>query len=89
MSLRAVIAAVLVINVITILAFWFDKMRAVAGTRRIREADLLGLAIIGGSPGALIARSLFRHKTRKQPFSTQLWLITALQAGALIGFLSV
>ena len=69
----------------TMLRFWQDKRRARAGDRRIPEADLLGLALIGGSPGALLARHLFRHKTRKEPFSTHLQLIAALQAGALIG----
>ena len=43
------------------------------------------LALAGGSPGALLARRLFRHKTRKQPFSTQLFMIAAIQAGAAIG----
>ena len=77
--------ALLVLNVFTMLRFWQDKKRAVAGERRIPEAHLLGLALIGGSPGALAARTLFRHKTRKQPFSTWLFLIVAVQAGVLIG----
>jgi uncharacterized membrane protein YsdA (DUF1294 family) len=67
------------------LRFWQDKQRAMAAEPRIRESDLLGLAVLGGSPGALLARRLFRHKTRKEPFSTQLLVITALQAGAAIG----
>jgi uncharacterized membrane protein YsdA (DUF1294 family) len=75
----------LTLNALTMLRFWQDKQRAIAGVRRIPEADLLGLALIGGSPGALLARRWFRHKTRKEPFSTQLLLIVALQAGALIG----
>ena len=80
------LGALLILNAWTMLRFWQDKERAIAGARRIAEADLLGLAIIGGSPGALLARHLFRHKTRKQPFSTWLLLIAALQAGAIIGF---
>lgn len=80
-----VIGALVLINTWTALRFWQDKQRAMAGDRRIPESDLLGLALIGGSPGALLARRLFRHKTRKQPFSTYLFLIVALQAGALIG----
>ena len=87
MTIGVFLAALLALNLLTILAFWQDKMRAVAGERRIPEAELLGLAIFGGSPGALLARQIFRHKTRKQPFSTHLFLIVALQAGALIGFL--
>lgn len=77
--------ALLAVNCWTMLRFWQDKRRAIAGERRIPEADLLGLALIGGSPGALLARRLFRHKTRKEPFSTRLLLIVALQMGALIG----
>ena len=77
------IVALIALNVFTMLCFWQDKQRAIAGRRRIAEADLLGLALIGGSPGALLARRMFRHKTRKQPFSTWLFLILALQAGIL------
>ncbi len=75
----------LAVNGLTILRFWQDKKRAIRGQRRISEGDLLGLALIGGSPGALLARHWFRHKTRKQPFSTQLMLIVVLQIGALAG----
>lgn len=77
------------INLWTILRFWQDKRRAMAGERRISEGDLLGLALIGGSPGALLARHLFRHKTRKEPFSTQLLVIAVLQIGAIIGFVLI
>ena len=83
--LLALIVLAVCVNLLTVLLFWWDKRRAIAGERRIREADLLGLAFFGGSPGALLARRLFRHKTRKQPFSTQLLLIVAIQLGALIG----
>ena len=80
-----ILSLLVVVNVWTMLCFWQDKRRAVAGERRIREADLLALALVGGSPGAFLARHLFRHKTRKEPFSTRLLVIAALQAGAAIG----
>ena len=79
------VGGLLLVNYWTVVRFWQDKMRAQAGERRIPEADLLGLALIGGSPGALLARHIFRHKTRKEPFSTYLLLIVVLQLGALIG----
>ena len=79
------IVGFLAVNAWTVLRFWQDKQRAIAGARRIAESDLLGLALMGGSPGALLARRWFRHKTRKKPFSTYLLLIAALQAGALLG----
>ena len=73
------------VNCWTFVRFWQDKQRSRAGERRVSESDLLGLALIGGSPAALLARHLFRHKTRKQPFTTQLYAIVALQVMALIG----
>jgi uncharacterized membrane protein YsdA (DUF1294 family) len=80
------IPALLIVNLWTMLRFYDDKHRARQGKRRIPEADLLALALIGGSPGAFAARHLFRHKTRKQPFSTWLMLIAVVQIGAAIGF---
>ena len=82
----AAIALLVAVNAWTMLRFWQDKQRAIAAKRRIPEASLLGLALIGGTPGALLARHLFRHKTRKQPFSTWLILIFMVQIGAVIAF---
>lgn len=78
--------AFVAINAWTIIRFWDDKQSAVAGRRRIPEASLLQLALLGGTPGAFLARHLFRHKTRKEPFSTYLQIIAAMQLGLLIGF---
>jgi uncharacterized membrane protein YsdA (DUF1294 family) len=80
-----ILAALVGVNVWTYGCFCFDKHCARAGLRRIPERNLLSLAAAGGWPGALLARHVFRHKTRKEPFSTQLQLIAALEAGALIG----
>ena len=84
--LLAAFLFLLAINCVTILRFREDKRRAIAGARRIPEADLLWLALIGGAPGALLARKLFRHKTRKEPFSTRLQLIAVVQAGCILGY---
>jgi len=70
------------INFIAFAAFGIDKMLAEANARRISEATLLQLALVGGSPGAYAGRHLFRHKTRKQPFSNALHCIAALHAVA-------
>lgn len=51
-----------------------DKSRAVAGQRRISESTLLLVALLGGALGASVARKMYRHKTRKQPFSALLTL---------------
>ncbi|UVO50240.1 DUF1294 domain-containing protein [Sphingomonas sp. SUN019] len=73
------------INAAAVAAFAIDKRRAIEGEWRIAESTLLTLALIGGSPGALWARARFRHKTRKQPFATQLDLIAMIQSGLVFG----
>lgn len=86
MDMWFVVAALIAMNLGTIALFWLDKRYAQNGDRRISESTLLTWAIFGGSPGALLARQLFRHKTRKQPFSTMLYVICVLQIGLLIGW---
>ena len=73
------------INFIAFASFGIDKMLAEASMWRISESTLLLWALAGGSPGAYAARHLFRHKTRKQPFSNELHGIAAMQAFALVG----
>jgi uncharacterized membrane protein YsdA (DUF1294 family) len=71
--------AFLILNLATFTLFGLDKTLARAGRRRVAERRLLGLALLGGTPGAYAARAVFRHKTRKQPFSGHLFRIAALQ----------
>ena len=58
-----------------------DKAAAIRGAERIPEATLLSLAILGGSPGAILAMLLLRHKIRKPPFALGLPIIALVQAG--------
>lgn len=67
------------INLITFLTFGWDKRCAIMNRRRISEATLLRLALLGGSLGAKVAQRYFRHKTSKQPFGRQLNGILWLQ----------
>ena len=69
----------LIINSLELLLFALDKRRARFGRWRISERTLLVAALIGGTLGAYCGRRLFRHKTRKQPFSTLLHVIAILQ----------
>ncbi|KRA62638.1 hypothetical protein ASD89_22875 [Caulobacter sp. Root656] len=78
-----------VLNLATFLVFGWDKLAAVRGQPRIPERLLLVLAALGGSPGALVARPVFRHKTRKQPFGAWLTLIVFVQVVAVIAGLAV
>ncbi len=66
------------INLVTFAMFAWDKHSAINGQRRISESTLLMLAFFGGTPGAIAAQQRLRHKTRKQPFRSQLILIAGL-----------
>ena len=76
--------ALIAVNFIAFAAFGIDKALAEGGHRRIAESTLLTWALLGGSPGAYAGRQLFRHKTRKQPFSSQLHGIAGLQIALII-----
>ena len=41
-----------------------DKRRAKRGAWRVKERTFFLLALLGGSPGALLGMWTFRHKTR-------------------------
>lgn len=73
------------INAMTFAAFASDKRRATNGGRRVPERVLLQLAAFGGTIGAFAAQQLLRHKTRKEPFRSQLWLIALIQFVLLVG----
>ena len=72
------------INVIAFLAFGWDKRQAERDGSRIAERTLIGLALFGGALGALIGQQVFRHKTKKQPFRTLLWLAAAINLLAAV-----
>jgi uncharacterized membrane protein YsdA (DUF1294 family) len=61
-----------VTNVVTFALFWIDKKASVKGSWRIPEARLLFWTRLGGSVGAKLAQRILRHKTRKQPFASDL-----------------
>lgn len=70
-------------NLAAYVAFALDKSFARRGLWRISERTLLTLAFVGGSAGAVLAQRLLRHKTRKEPFRTQLLGIVALHVAVL------
>jgi len=61
-------------------AFGFDKLSAIAHWLRVPEWVLIGLALAGGTIGAVLAMLVFRHKTAKRSFQWRFWLAVALQA---------
>ena len=55
-------------SVLSFLMYWMDKSAANWGERRIPEASLHLVDLLGGWPGALLAQAAFRHKTVKASF---------------------
>ena len=76
----------IIINIITIAAYGLDKRAAIDHKFRIRESTLLGLAVIGGSVGALIGMHAFNHKVRKAYFAIGVPVILVIQIIALFLF---
>ena len=66
------------VNVTTFLLYWQDKSAAQKQVGRVPELVLHALALAGGTPGALLAGRLFRHKTRKWQFQAVYWPTVAL-----------
>jgi len=63
-----------------------DKSAAEQGRWRTSESTLHAIALVGGWPGALVARRVFRHKTTKQPFRTIFWVTVIVNCMALAWF---
>lgn len=72
------------VNMIAFLAYGIDKKRAVRKQWRISEKALLGMAVLGGSIGALAGMKIFHHKTRKAKFFVGVPVILA--AELIVGF---
>ena len=73
------------INLLALLAFGWGASRARRRRRKIPERRMLWLAILGGSPGALLGCWIFRVKTRSRGPVAWLLAIAAAQAG--LGYL--
>lgn len=93
MTLSRVLPPLLVayaaLSLVLFAMYGFDKAAAKRGGRRIPEASLHLVAVLGGWPGALAARHLFRHKTKKQPFRAVFWCTVILNCIAVASLLTV
>ena len=75
------------VNAVTFFMYGIDKWKAKKARRRISEATLLGLAVIGGSIGAWIGIKVWHHKTLHKKFKYGVPLILLLQIAALTALL--
>ena len=79
-----ILAAWLVLSVVTYVVYALDKRKARAQTTRTSEATLHVLSLIGGWPGAYLAQYRHRHKTAKAVFQFVFWLTVAAYQFAAI-----
>ena len=79
MGHQVLTAYLVLVNAAALALMLADKQKAKQGVWRISERSLIGIALIGGSIGAIIGMYLFRHKTRHLKFSLGLPLILAVQ----------
>ena len=78
------IACVYIItSIVTFSAYKHDKEAAQVGARRTNEWTLITFGLIGGWPGALVARHRFQHKTKKVAFRIGYWLSVGLNVAGL------
>ncbi len=93
---QTIVYYLIALNIVTFFVYGIDKWRSISGTGRkkakrakwrIREAVLLGLAVLGGSIGALLGMKVWHHKTMHKKFKYGLPLILLAQI-ALIYFIN-
>ena len=71
----------ILINIVTFVVFGLDKLLAKHPRfrQRVPEKNLLLLAVVGGSVGALLGMLVFRHKTLHRVFRVGVPVILAVQ----------
>lgn len=79
------------VNIGSAVAVWWDKRRATKDQWRIKEETLLVWALVGGWPGGIWAMRRFRHKTSKRSFIAKyvLAVILNLAATGAVAFVAI
>jgi uncharacterized membrane protein YsdA (DUF1294 family) len=82
-SLSPLIGLLAGMNLASIALYGYDKHAAVKNRLRVPEIVLHLVALLGGSPAALLGQKLFRHKTVKTSFRISFWLIVVVQIAVI------
>lgn len=69
----------ILVNLTAFAMYGIDKQKAVRHKWRIPERVLIGVAVFGGSVGALLGMQVFRHKTKHMKFVIGVPVIIAVQ----------
>ena len=79
-----VVIYLVAINVVTFFVYGIDKWKAKHSRWRIREAALLGLAVLGGSVGAWLGMIVWHHKTMHKKFKYGIPIILIAQIALIV-----
>ena len=78
--IKLLLLYLLIINAAGFVLMLADKRKAKKNLWRIPEKTLIGVALLGGSIGALLGMYTFRHKTKHLKFTIGIPVILAAQA---------
>ncbi|MFP4054063.1 MAG: DUF1294 domain-containing protein [Phycisphaerae bacterium] len=76
-------AALAGMNLSAAILYAYDKWASSRCRARVPEIVLQVVALLGGSPAALLCRWTLRHKTRKLSFRLTFWAIVLIQLTAV------
>ena len=79
LTLKNILFFFFIINALAFLIMQIDKNNAINGKRRVSEASIFTVAIIGGSIGVLLGMYILHHKTKKRKFIIGIPIILLLQ----------
>lgn len=79
-----IVVYLLIVNIIAIVVYGIDKLKAKKNKWRISENTLLSIALVGGSIGAYAGMKLWHHKTKHKKFKYSLPVIMVAQIVLLI-----
>lgn len=74
----------IIVNLLALILFGYDKQCAVTHRWRVPEKTLLVSAAVGGSLGAYIGMITFRHKTQKTLFQILIPILLTIQTIILL-----
>ncbi len=78
------ILTLILMSLVSFVAFLSDKKKAVKGKERTKEKTLLMCAVLNGAFGAFIGRLVAHHKTDKGYFSFTIYMSMLFQTAVLV-----
>jgi uncharacterized membrane protein YsdA (DUF1294 family) len=69
----------IILNLITLIIFGYDKFLATNHKKRISENMLLSVTFFGGTIGTLLGMLIFRHKISKRSFLLKFAFVVLIQ----------